>query len=310
MDHFSRYVVLAPLPDKTAFSVARALVRYLFHPFTTPKVLLSDNGTEFRNSLVSDICAQYNITQTFVVAHHPASNGLVERANKKILEVLRHVVQGCHASWDEWIPQVASAINSSINSSIGESPYFVLFGEDKRLPYQLLLERPTPVYNIDDYAKVHLATSQRIFNHVRTSLDASRQLMVSRQHQHACPPTVAPGDLVFVAEPERSSKLSPRFSGPLRVLQTELGNKLRVRDLNTGVERVVHVDNCKVVHSDFPTPAEASLPGPTQVTTPPTQVPSSTTNDGPIQVTTPPTQVPSSNTNEYRSKLRSASRQV
>ena len=294
VDHFSRYVILVPLPDKSAFSVARTLVRNLFHPFTTPKVLLSDNGTEFRNALVSEICTQFNVTQTFVAVHHPASNGLVERANRKVLEVLRHVVCGCYPSWDEWIPQVASSINSSVNASIGESPHFVVFGEDKRLPFHLLTDRPSPVYNVDDYAKVHLAASQRIFDKVRTTLDASRDLMVSKQHEKARPSNIEAGDLVFLAEPERVSKLAPRFTGPLRVLCKEAGNKVKTRHLWSGVERVVHVDNCKRVHPDFPVPPEeAPQPGPAPASSPSTATPH-----------------PSSGVDDYRSKLRSSTRRT
>ncbi len=46
IDHFSRFTVLAPLSDKSATTVAHALVSHLICPYTTPRVLLSDNGTE------------------------------------------------------------------------------------------------------------------------------------------------------------------------------------------------------------------------------------------------------------------------
>ncbi len=54
--------------------------------------MLSDNGAGFRNAVVSEICSQFGIKQTFTAACHPASNGLVERDNRKILEVLRPIV--------------------------------------------------------------------------------------------------------------------------------------------------------------------------------------------------------------------------
>ncbi len=47
VDHLSRYVVLAALKDKTAGAVAHALITNLFCPYSTPRVLLSDNGTSF-----------------------------------------------------------------------------------------------------------------------------------------------------------------------------------------------------------------------------------------------------------------------
>ena len=89
VDHFSRFVILAPLPNKSAPYVAHALVSHLLCPYTTPSVLLSDNGLELKYEVLKNICNQYNIKQTFITAYHPASNGLVERTNRKILEILR-----------------------------------------------------------------------------------------------------------------------------------------------------------------------------------------------------------------------------
>ncbi len=45
VDHFSRYLVLVPLFDKTARSVARAFTQHVICPFTAHRVLFSDNGT-------------------------------------------------------------------------------------------------------------------------------------------------------------------------------------------------------------------------------------------------------------------------
>ncbi len=140
VDHFSRFVVLAPLRDKSATTVAHALVSHLFCPFTTPRVLLSDNGMEFKNQLLSDICTQYNITQTYITAHHPASNGLVERTNRKILEILRHLAGKFQETWEDWLPQVA------VNSSLGKTPHYIIFGCDKRLPYDILLQSPSSYF--------------------------------------------------------------------------------------------------------------------------------------------------------------------
>ncbi len=52
VDHFSRFTVLAPLPNKLATAVAHAIVSHLICPYTTPRVLLSDNGTEFKNQVL------------------------------------------------------------------------------------------------------------------------------------------------------------------------------------------------------------------------------------------------------------------
>ncbi len=56
VDHFSRFTVLAPLLNKSATAVAHAIVSHLICPYTSPCVLLSDNGTEFKNQVLQEIC--------------------------------------------------------------------------------------------------------------------------------------------------------------------------------------------------------------------------------------------------------------
>ncbi len=79
---------------------------------------MSDNGAEFRNAAVSEICSQFGIEQTFTAAYHPASNGLVERANRKFLEVLRPIVNEPLDNWQDWLPHVAASLNSSVYRQI------------------------------------------------------------------------------------------------------------------------------------------------------------------------------------------------
>ncbi len=86
--------------------VAHALITSLFYPYSTPRVLLSDNGTGFGNALLQEICKHFNVKQTFTVAYHPASNGLFERANWKILEVFHPSAGGLLQSGEDWLPHV------------------------------------------------------------------------------------------------------------------------------------------------------------------------------------------------------------
>ncbi len=159
-DHFSRFVVLASLRNKSSVTVAHAIVSHLICPYTTPRVFLSDNGTEFKNQILADICSQYNIKQTFITAHHPASNGLVERTNRKVFEILRYLAGHLHETWEDWLSQVAASINGSVNSSTGKTPHYIIFGYDKRLPYDVLLKSPSPLYNPEEYFKLHLHSFQ------------------------------------------------------------------------------------------------------------------------------------------------------
>ncbi len=173
MDHFSRFVVLAPFPNKSATAVTHALVFSLLCSYTTPSVLLSDNGTEFKNDVLYHICQQYHIMQTFITAHHPASNGLAERTNRKILEILRHVAGQLHEFWEDWLPHVAASINGSVNSSTGKTTHYIVFGSEKRSPYDLLVSPHKPIYS-EDYPQSQLKALRDIHDEALKSLLASR----------------------------------------------------------------------------------------------------------------------------------------
>ncbi len=143
-------------------------------------MLLSNNGAEFRNAMLSEICSQYNIKQTFTVAYHPESNGLVERANRDTLDALWPVVNNLQDNMEDWLPQVTACINSSIKKSTGKSPHYILYGVNKRLPYDLLASRREPVYNIDDYASQQIQVFSDIHANVRNKLEASSADMIAK----------------------------------------------------------------------------------------------------------------------------------
>ncbi len=119
------------MKDKSAKSVAHALITHLICPLSTPRVLLSDNGYEFRNKLLEEICKLLGIKQCFTITYHPASNGLVERAKRKILDVQRSVVNELQHTWEDWLAYVATSINSRICESTGPSPHYIIFWVEK-----------------------------------------------------------------------------------------------------------------------------------------------------------------------------------
>ncbi len=125
-----------------------------FASITPPNVLQSDNGAEFNNKILEAICKKYGITKSNVMAYHPASNSMVERQNRKIIEPLRTLVGDSSSTWQEWMPPVMASLNSSLHKSIEDTPHYVVYGQDFRLLYSLLLKEEDPVYNFDDYVRI------------------------------------------------------------------------------------------------------------------------------------------------------------
>ncbi len=230
-----------------SLTVTDALVSHLICPYTTSRVLLTDNGTVFKNQVLADICAQYGVKQTFITAHHPASNGLVERTNRKILEILRHLSGRLHETWEDWLSRVAACINSSVNSTTGKTPLYIIYGFDKKLPYDVLLQTPSPLYNPEDYSKLQFHSFQTIHASVRERLKASREDMIRKQHLHATPVTFDDGDSVMLRSPARSCKLEPKFTGPYVITAKSNGHKFKVLDPGPSTYQVVHADRLKKI---------------------------------------------------------------
>ena len=72
IDYFSRYCWIRPLKDKTSLHVKGQMEDIISTALTTPKVLQSDNGKEFRGSL-SKYCEDEKIKQVFTLSYTPQS---------------------------------------------------------------------------------------------------------------------------------------------------------------------------------------------------------------------------------------------
>ncbi|CAF1101659.1 unnamed protein product, partial [Brachionus calyciflorus] len=87
-DHFTKFIALRPLKNKSAFDVAGGLIDILTI-FGVPVILQSDNGREFRNQVIVPL-KQIWPDMSFVHgrARHPQSQGSVERANADIKKMI------------------------------------------------------------------------------------------------------------------------------------------------------------------------------------------------------------------------------
>ena len=308
VDLFSRYSILTPLKDKTAESVARALVDSVFCTFNVPRRIVSDNGTEFKNELMEKIEQIYGIDRCYTTAFHPQGNGLVERTNRKILEILRPLVQEMKETWEYFIPMVRASLNGSLNSSTSKTPHYTVFGDDLRLPYHILTEPPKPLYTLDDYALSHIHAFHKIHTQVRQHLTASRSEIMAKQHKRCRELNLVTGDVVMRQLCFRSNKLDPKFEGPFVVVEKLPFNKYKLIDPSTDSPLVLHAERLKKIKSDIDANVilrrTGLLPQPAS-TTPNSQPATSTpTTSSPPQTTSNPPPSPPRDPSQFHMTLR------
>ena len=138
VDHFTRWVEAFPIRNQEATTVAKKLVDELFCRFSPPQQLHSDQGRQFESELIEEICKLLEIRKSRTTPYHPQGNGMVERINRTLLDMFATTAHNHPSDWDLYIRKVCLAYNSSIHSSTGFSPFFLMFGREVKLPIDLM----------------------------------------------------------------------------------------------------------------------------------------------------------------------------
>ena len=127
-DHFSKYSGAYPMVNKTSSEVVKVVVIWIMH-FGPPKILQSDNGTEFKGAL-SILLHEHGIKVINGRPRHSQSQGMVEQANgvlKGKIAAWRSDHQS--ASWVCSLPEVIAAMNCQQSSVTGRSAFEIVFGQ-------------------------------------------------------------------------------------------------------------------------------------------------------------------------------------
>ena len=118
-----------------------------------PAVIHSNQGREFENNLMQELCLLCGAHRTRTTPYHPASDGLVEKFNRTLLMMLAMCAGEHRDDWDNLLPAVMMAYRYSVHKSTGFSLYRLMFGEECTLPMDVGLPRrtndvPNPINNL------------------------------------------------------------------------------------------------------------------------------------------------------------------
>ena len=128
-DGLSKLVKLIPTVDTiTAKETARLLFTHVFTWTGIPREILSDRDARFISSFWTQIHKMLDVKIAMSTAYHHQANGQTERVNRTMEEILRHYVSHRHDNWDELLPTVEFAYNSSKHSTTQKTPFEVIFG--------------------------------------------------------------------------------------------------------------------------------------------------------------------------------------
>ena len=161
-DHFSRYAQAIPTRNQTARTTARALFVNFFVHYGFPAKIHNDKAVDFESKVIKKLCRVASVLKTRTTPYHPMGNGMTERFNKTLLNMLGTLNEKQKSDWKAHVSTLTHAYNAAVHESTGFSPFFLMFGRHPRLSIDAVLGLGSSVerkshFDYVDKLKVHLA---------------------------------------------------------------------------------------------------------------------------------------------------------
>ena len=174
-DAFSKWTELVAIPDKTAETVAQAFMHRWVCKFSVPLLIVTDNGREFANQVLTDLCGLLGITHNKTSAYHPQSNSSAESFNRSMKKYLRAMLDNSQTlEWEAQLPALQLSYNCHVHRSTLESPFWLTYLMDPRLPY-FSLEETRPIYK-DDFVTAAFEDFSQSHKLVHKNQDDARKV--------------------------------------------------------------------------------------------------------------------------------------
>ena len=154
IDYLTRWPEVKATASIEAATVARVLIDEIISRHGGPSTILSDRGSNFLSSLIQEVCKIFKIQKLSTSSYHPQTDGLVERFNGTLIQSLSMYVNKNQTDWDLYIPSVLFAYRVSPSDATQETPFYLMYGRQCRLPVDVDLKKPTNLTpSVEEYRK-------------------------------------------------------------------------------------------------------------------------------------------------------------
>jgi transposase InsO family protein len=200
VDRTSRWLEAVPLKSIEAATCAAAFAASWVARFGVPAHVTSDRGRQFVSTLWERVCQLLGVHHIITTAYHPQSNGMVERAHRRLKDALRARLAG--VDWPEHLPWALLGLRAAPREDTGVSSAELLYGEPLALPGLLISAAEPPL--------------DEILRHIRGTAPVPTRVAVPCSTQ--LPAALGSAELVYIRRGEAAPPLLPQYVGPYKVL--------------------------------------------------------------------------------------------
>ena len=211
-DAFTKWVELAAIENKTAETIGKYFFERWICRFSAPLCIITDQGKEFNNKILQEICHLWKIDKKRTSPFHPQTNSSAESYNRSLLKYLRAMLLDSKHSTLDWEPLLASAqlaYNCHIHKSTQESPFFLTYLHDPRLPF-FDLNKPRR-FTDDSFVHETFMIAQEAYLSANKNMQNAAEIQKKYYDEGVKERKVHAGERVMIYFPNPPPKVNPKL---------------------------------------------------------------------------------------------------
>ncbi|KAL2251337.1 UNVERIFIED_CONTAM: Gag-Pol polyprotein [Sesamum indicum] len=224
VEYFSKWVETEAVSKISEREVINFIWKNIVCRFGIPRILISDNGTQFQGRQITSWLRELKVQQNFTTVGHPQANGQTEVTNRIILQHLKSRISS-KKDWVEEMPGVLWAYRTTPRSTTGETPFSLVYGSEAVIPVEIGEESPRitgfdPTINREQITfDLDIVEERRDAAQVR--MMHYKSLMLRNYNKNLKFRSLQVADLVLkkVEVSRHVGKLDPNWEGPFKMVE-------------------------------------------------------------------------------------------
>ena len=238
IDMLTGFTIAVPIKNKNAETICEAYQDNIYCVFGGSSRMLMDNGSEFKNKEMEEVCDTLGLKHIFSPVYTPQSNGGLEGWHRFFKACIAKHIHGGGVEWDELVPLAVSAYNFFPCQRSKESPFVLMFGKDPIMPVAKLLEL-RPRYYDERGSALKMDMLRRLYTVVVQNICKVREKLPKKEEE---PHNFKVNDMVLVKDPD-AAVFEPKYQPNFRVTAIFGNNRIEVQDErgHKSIRRSAHV---------------------------------------------------------------------
>ena len=162
-----------PLKSKHTEDVIKAYIDHIYCPFGPSRKILTDNGTEFKNKLWTEVFEKLKTEQKFTPIYSPQCNGRIKGFHRFLKTTIAKQLE-TRIEWDDIVWKATAAYNFFPTESSGVAPFFLMFGCEAAVKHSLL-ESENPKYLGTNDGMINIGLMTKFYHIIAHNLNKARK---------------------------------------------------------------------------------------------------------------------------------------